>query len=127
MRRLHRPILLRSRIATRARRWLPSLATFSIFAPRRSRGARSAGDGVGLGSVPLGTWAAGGAALDVTDPEPVPDSHLLWFLDNVLLTPHVANTWDMALPELTSLVRRNVQHFAGDEPIEGVVDVGAGY
>jgi phosphoglycerate dehydrogenase-like enzyme len=69
----------------------------------------------------------GGAALDVTDPEPVPDSHLLWFLDNVLITPHVANTWDMALPELTSLVCRNVGHFAQDEPLEGLVDVAAGY
>ena len=69
----------------------------------------------------------GGAALDVTDPEPVPDSHLLWFLDNVLITPHVANTWDMALPELTALVRRNVRHFAEGEPLEGVVDVAAGY
>ena len=69
----------------------------------------------------------GGAALDVTDPEPVPDSHLLWFLDNVLITPHVANTWDMALPELTALVRRNVRHFAENEPLEGLVDVAAGY
>ena len=69
----------------------------------------------------------GGAALDVTDPEPVPDSHLLWFLDNVLITPHVANTWDMALPELTALIRRNVRHFVEDEPLEGLVDVEAGY
>ncbi|MGH2754375.1 MAG: NAD(P)-dependent oxidoreductase, partial [Actinomycetota bacterium] len=69
----------------------------------------------------------GGAALDVTDPEPLPDSHLLWFLDNVLITPHVANTWDMALPELTALVARNVGRFAEGRQLEGLVDVAAGY
>lgn len=69
----------------------------------------------------------GGAALDVTDPEPLPDGHPLWSLENVLVTPHIANTWDMALPELRALVRRNVQHFARGEPLEGVVDVSLGY
>ncbi|MEA2485233.1 MAG: hypothetical protein QOD46_344, partial [Actinomycetota bacterium] len=53
-----------------------------------------------------------GAALDVTDPEPLPEGHPLWSLGNVLITPHVANTWDMALPELRGLVRRNVARFA---------------
>ena len=53
-------------------------------------------------------------------PEPVPDDHLLWFLDNVLITPHVANTWDMALPELTAVVERNVRHFGrGRAPRRG--------
>ena len=33
----------------------------------------------------------GGAALDVTDPEPLPDDHPLWTLPNVLITPHVAS------------------------------------
>jgi phosphoglycerate dehydrogenase-like enzyme len=68
-----------------------------------------------------------GAALDVTDPEPLPEGHPLWSLDNVLITPHVANTWDMALPELRGLVRRNVQRFAAGEPLEGVVDPSTGY
>ena len=31
-----------------------------------------------------------GAALDVTDPEPLPAEHPLWSMPNVLLTPHVA-------------------------------------
>jgi phosphoglycerate dehydrogenase-like enzyme len=69
----------------------------------------------------------GGAALDVTDPEPLPDGHPLWVLDNALITPHVANTWEMALPELRGLVRRNVAHFAAGEPLEGVVDPLTGY
>ncbi|MDP9068752.1 MAG: D-isomer specific 2-hydroxyacid dehydrogenase family protein [Actinomycetota bacterium] len=68
-----------------------------------------------------------GAALDVTDPEPLPDGHPLWTLPNAVVTPHVANTWDMALPELTALVERNVVRFASGEELEGLVDPAAGY
>ena len=32
----------------------------------------------------------GGAGLDVTDPEPLPDGHPLWTVPNVVITPHVA-------------------------------------
>jgi phosphoglycerate dehydrogenase-like enzyme len=71
--------------------------------------------------------AIGGAALDVTDPEPLPDDHPLWRLENALITPHVANTWDMALPELRALVRRNVERFAAGRPLEGLVDPSLGY
>ena len=69
----------------------------------------------------------GGAALDVTEPEPLPDGHPLWALDNVIITPHVANTWDMALPELTDLVARNVANFVSGRELEGLVDTQAGY
>jgi D-3-phosphoglycerate dehydrogenase len=69
----------------------------------------------------------GGAALDVTDPEPLPESHPLWDIDEAIITPHVANTWDMAVPELTAMVQRNVAHFAAGEPLEGLVDPVAGY
>ena len=69
----------------------------------------------------------GGAALDVTDPEPLPDGHPLWSLDNALVTPHVANTWDMAVPELAGMVARNVERFAAGKPLEGLVDPSLGY
>lgn len=68
-----------------------------------------------------------GAALDVTDPEPLPDGHPLWTLPNVLLTPHTANTWEMALPELAARVERNVIAFANGQPLEGLVDPALGY
>ena len=67
----------------------------------------------------------GGAALDVTDPEPLPDGHSLWEL--AVVTPHVANTWDMALPELSALVERNVRRYGRGEDLEGLVDPIAGY
>jgi len=75
----------------------------------------------------LQTGEIQGAALDVTDPEPLPSEHPLWSMDNVLITPHVANTWDMALPELRELVFRNVSNFAADKELEGVVDPRLGY
>lgn len=40
----------------------------------------------------LGSGHLGGAVLDVTDPEPLPEGHPLWSRDNVLITPHVAST-----------------------------------
>ncbi len=75
----------------------------------------------------LQSGAIGGAALDVTDPEPLPDRHPLWDIPNVIITPHVANTWNMGLAELRQLVARNVTHFAHGEQLEGVVDVRLGY
>ncbi len=68
-----------------------------------------------------------GAALDVTEPEPLPEDHPLWQMDNVLITPHVANTWDMALPELRELVYENVSRFARGEELLGLVDPELGY
>jgi len=69
----------------------------------------------------------GGAALDVTDPEPLPDDHPLWELENCLITPHVANTWAMGQAELPHLVRRNVAARAAGEELEGLVDPELGY
>jgi phosphoglycerate dehydrogenase-like enzyme len=69
----------------------------------------------------------GGAALDVTAPEPLPDGHRLWSLDNAIITPHVANTWVMGLPALSALVARNVAKFAAGEELEGLVDPALGY
>jgi D-3-phosphoglycerate dehydrogenase len=69
----------------------------------------------------------GGAALDVTEPEPLPDGHPLWAMINCIITPHVANTADMALPELVAMIERNVAHYVRGEQLEGVVDVSLGY
>jgi phosphoglycerate dehydrogenase-like enzyme len=69
----------------------------------------------------------GGAALDVTDPEPLPDDHPLWNMQEAIVTCHVANTLDMSLPELRALVRRNVRRFVSGEQLEGLVDPEHGY
>jgi phosphoglycerate dehydrogenase-like enzyme len=69
----------------------------------------------------------GGAALDVTDPEPLPDGHPLWQLPNCLVTPHTANPWQTAQPLLARRITDNVQRFAAGRPLLGVVDLQAGY
>ncbi len=69
----------------------------------------------------------GGAALDVVDPEPLPEDHPLWTLPNVIVTPHVGNTPEMAVPLLAARVSENVRRFAAGEPLIGLVDPAAGY
>ncbi len=71
--------------------------------------------------------AIGGAGLDVVDPEPLPDGHPLWTLPNCFLTPHVANTPEMAVPLLSARVRENVRRYIAGEDLLGPVDVDAGY
>jgi phosphoglycerate dehydrogenase-like enzyme len=69
----------------------------------------------------------GGAALDVTDPEPLPDGHPLWDLPNCIITPHTANTEDMAVGLLSSRITENVRRFASGEELLGIVDPELGY
>jgi phosphoglycerate dehydrogenase-like enzyme len=69
----------------------------------------------------------GGAALDVTDPEPLPENHRLWSLPNCIITPHVGNTPEMAVPLLAERIRTNVSHFVHGEALIGTVDPERGY
>ena len=69
----------------------------------------------------------GGAALDVTDPEPLPDGHPLWELPNCLMTPHTANTEDMAVPLLSARVTENVRRWLAGEDLVGRVNPALGY
>jgi len=69
----------------------------------------------------------GGAALDVTAPEPLPQDHPLWTLPNCIITPHVGNTPEMAVPLLSSRITENVKRFINDEDLIGLVDVRNGY
>jgi phosphoglycerate dehydrogenase-like enzyme len=75
----------------------------------------------------LRAGAIGGAALDVTDPEPLPTGHPLWDLDNCLITPHTANTWQMAEPLFAERVGANVARYQKGEPLLGLVDPAVGY
>lgn len=68
-----------------------------------------------------------GAALDVTEPEPLPDSHPLWTLPNALITPHTANTFEMAVGAMKQRIVENVRRFAAGEPLVGTVDPRLGY
>jgi phosphoglycerate dehydrogenase-like enzyme len=75
----------------------------------------------------LAAGEIGGAALDVTDPEPLPDGHPLWTEPRCLITPHTANTVAMAEPLLRARVTENVRRWIAGEELIGPVDVAAGY
>jgi phosphoglycerate dehydrogenase-like enzyme len=69
----------------------------------------------------------GGAGLDVTDPEPLPEGHPLWSAPNCIITPHVADTEAMTVPLFAARVRRNTMAFRGNAAFEGRIDLTAGY
>lgn len=69
----------------------------------------------------------GGAGLDVTDPEPLPADHPLWTLPNCIITPHVGNTPEMAVPLLSERIAANVRRFGHGEELIGPVHVDLGY
>jgi phosphoglycerate dehydrogenase-like enzyme len=69
----------------------------------------------------------GGAALDVTDPEPLPTGHPLWDLPNCLITPHTADTEEMTQPLLADRIAENVRRLAAGRELVGQVDPDLGY
>jgi D-2-hydroxyacid dehydrogenase (NADP+) len=69
----------------------------------------------------------GGAALDVTDPEPLPDGHPLWTARNALITPHIANPQAALTRRLAERVRENVERLATGEALLAQIDAGRGY
>jgi phosphoglycerate dehydrogenase-like enzyme len=75
----------------------------------------------------LEAGAIGGAVLDVTDPEPLPDGHPLWQQERCIITPHTADTPEMIRPLLARRIRDNVARFAAGEPLLGLVDPALGY
>lgn len=75
----------------------------------------------------LEAGAIAGAALDVTDPEPLPDGHPLWEQDRCIITPHTANPHWMSDHLIAQRTCDNVARFAADEPLLGLVDPVAGY
>ena len=68
-----------------------------------------------------------GAALDVTDPEPLPAGHPLWAMDNVIITPHSANTLELLWPDLARRVGENLARDRAGEPLLGQIDSDQGY
>ncbi len=62
------------------------------------------------------------AALDVVDPEPVPDGHPLWDAPHLILTPHAAGSVQAAGPRAFALVRAQLDRYLAGEKLENVVE-----
>lgn len=61
-------------------------------------------------------------ALDVTDPEPLPQGHPLFALPNVLVSPHVGGASTAMMPRMARLVRQQIERMLrGDEPLNVVL------
>jgi phosphoglycerate dehydrogenase-like enzyme len=61
------------------------------------------------------------AALDVTDPEPLPTGHRLWSAPNVLINPHRGGASTAFAPRVARLVRAQLERYASGEPLINVV------
>ena len=63
-------------------------------------------------------------ALDVTDPEPLPDGHPLWSAPGVIITPHVAGGTTAMLPRMAALLRDQLTRYVAGQPLRNLVKSG---
>ena len=68
-----------------------------------------------------------GAAVDVTDPEPLPDGHPFFGRDDLIVTPHTADTKEIVMRHFALRVQQNVKAFLGQGLWIGEVDPERGY
>jgi len=61
------------------------------------------------------------AALDVTDPEPLPAAHPLWRLPGVLISPHVGGNSSAFLPRAQQLVAEQLERWGAGVPLRNVI------
>jgi len=68
-----------------------------------------------------------GAALDVTDPEPLPADSPLWHLPNVIITPHISAATPASGKFASEVVLENLRRYVAGESMLSVVDIAHGY
>lgn len=68
-----------------------------------------------------------GAALDVTDPEPLPADHKLWKTPNLLITPHVSWQSQAILSRVLNILETNLDNLGAGRPLINVVSKEFGY
>lgn len=64
------------------------------------------------------------AAVDVTDPEPLPEGHPLWALDNIIISPHVGGNSSAFEPRMRGLIYRQLEKLVTETPLDNAVMVG---
>lgn len=75
----------------------------------------------------LRTGQVGGAGLDVTDPEPLPEDSPLWEMDNVFITAHTSGATPRYWERQAALIADNIRRMQRGEAPRNVVDLQAGY
>ena len=75
----------------------------------------------------LNNESIAGAAVDVTEPEPLPDGHPLWSAKNIIITPHSADTRKQVVRLFSDRIRENVRAYITGSGWVGEVDPELGY
>lgn len=75
----------------------------------------------------LETGKLAGAALDVVEPEPLPEDHVLWQMPNVIITPHISARSDLVMQRFWIFVRENLRRYVKGERMLNVVNIQKGY
>lgn len=75
----------------------------------------------------LNDGTLGGAALDVTDPEPLPSEHPLWKAKNVYITPHISGISDEYMPRTLEIIGTNIERKAAGKKMINLVRKADGY
>ncbi|MEG2410935.1 MAG: D-2-hydroxyacid dehydrogenase [Erysipelotrichaceae bacterium] len=70
-----------------------------------------------------------GAALDVFEEEPLPENHRAWKEENLIITPHISGTWNLAssIDKFVDIACHNLSHLCDGEECLNVVDEKSGY
>lgn len=70
-----------------------------------------------------------GAALDVTDPEPLPADHPLWDCPNVFITPHISGFYHLpeTLDKVVNICGENLRRFTHEQKLRNIMDFETGY
>ncbi len=70
-----------------------------------------------------------GAALDVTDPEPLPKDHRIWEIKNAIITPHVSGNYNLKETHhrIVKIAVNNLERFIKGEELRNVVNLSTGY
>jgi phosphoglycerate dehydrogenase-like enzyme len=68
-----------------------------------------------------------GAALDVTDPEPLPDGHELYGRRNVIITPHLSGRTELYWDYAMDILEENLRRWTEGRDLVNVVDFKKGY
>lgn len=68
-----------------------------------------------------------GAALDVTDPEPLAAGHMLWDAPNAIITPHVSYALRESEERIVDIFIQNLKNYFTGENLQNIVDLQTGY
>lgn len=70
-----------------------------------------------------------GVALDVTDPEPLPQEHRMWHIPGIYITPHISGEYHLRAThdKIVTIAIDNIRRYMKKEPLENIVDRKTGY